>query len=145
MVNLDEFISKNLSTNPKKNSPYDYIKIVTDYIKNINKKPVYTQFSIGGGCGLILGYIFSKTSRYISIAIGFSIVITQFCIHKGYLRFNETRIEKDVRNLKESVLSELGVNNSVLPRQKDLESFVKKNLYVFSGLIAGTFLGYGFS
>ncbi|CEF63492.1 FUN14 family-containing protein [Strongyloides ratti] len=146
MVDLDKFISENLTPRPKKNSLSDYLNYVIDYVKNVNRKPVYIQFGIGGGCGLVLGYIFSKTSRLLSIATGVSIVIFQFLIHKGYLRFNETQIERDVRNLKESVLSELGVNDSsIIPKGKDFQTFFKKNVYTFSGLAAGTFIGYGLS
>lgn len=52
MVDLDKFISENLTPRPKKNSLSDYLNYVIDYVKNVNRKPVYIQFGIGGGCGL---------------------------------------------------------------------------------------------
>uniref|UniRef100_A0A0K0ETI0 FUN14 domain-containing protein 1 n=1 Tax=Strongyloides stercoralis TaxID=6248 RepID=A0A0K0ETI0_STRER len=145
MVDLDKFISENFRPKPQRNSLSEYLNNIIDFIKNIHKKPVHYQFAFGGSCGFVVGYIFSRTSRLLSIATGVSIVIFQYLIYKGYIRFNETRIERDVRNLRESVLSELGVTGSLLPKEKEIQTFLKKNVYTFSGLAAGTFLGYGLS
>uniref|UniRef100_A0A0N4ZS05 FUN14 family protein n=1 Tax=Parastrongyloides trichosuri TaxID=131310 RepID=A0A0N4ZS05_PARTI len=142
MVDLNKYIPKDLNPKPKSGFA-ESLDFVVKYIKNLHKKPVYVQIGTGGCTGLILGGTFSKTSRFVSVAIGVSIIIIQFFIYKGYIRFNESRIERDVRNLKESVLNELGVDNSIIPDKKDIDNFVKRNLYTFGGLTAGTLIGYG--
>uniref|UniRef100_A0AC35TLI5 FUN14 domain-containing protein 1 n=1 Tax=Rhabditophanes sp. KR3021 TaxID=114890 RepID=A0AC35TLI5_9BILA len=143
MVDIKDYVSK--ASQPKKqpNSLAAILDKGLSYLRNINQKPIALQFGLGSSGGLVTGFIFGKTSRLMAICLGLSIVLLQFCNFRGYLRFNQTSLERDLRDVKNSLTKELGIDRPLIPTDNEVESFLTKNLYLFSGFGAGSLIGYG--
>ncbi|KAK6750234.1 hypothetical protein RB195_002308 [Necator americanus] len=51
------------------------------FVDNINKKPPPVQMAVGGGAGLCVGYIFTRTSKAAATALGLSLFAFQIYDH----------------------------------------------------------------
>ncbi|TMS37288.1 hypothetical protein L596_004253 [Steinernema carpocapsae] len=115
------------------------------YLRTIGRKPMSVQLGIGGGAGVVTGYIFGKSSRVVAGTIGCSLILFQFCNYRGYIHINRNEFEKDIRDMRKSLEEQFGVNKSALPNGKDVDKFLTSNKYLLGGFVAGCLLGYAFS
>uniref|UniRef100_A0A915DHH3 FUN14 domain-containing protein 1 n=1 Tax=Ditylenchus dipsaci TaxID=166011 RepID=A0A915DHH3_9BILA len=120
------------------------VDTIFGYLRNIRKQPVTLQIAVGASGGIITGYLFSKTSRFVAVLTGCSLILLQFFNYRGYLKFNRSQLRKDLDDLQDTVRSELGLANKLsLPSGKELDDFASKNAYLLGGYVAGNMIGYG--
>ncbi|KAI1727369.1 FUN14 family domain-containing protein [Ditylenchus destructor] len=116
------------------------------YLRNIQQKPVPVQIGIGAGTGVVTGYLFSKTSRFVALIAGCSIILFQFFNYRGYIKFNRSQFRRDLDDLQNTFEKELGIRDkSSFPSSKELDDFASKNIYLFGGYVAGSLIGYALS
>ncbi|KAE9550589.1 hypothetical protein FO519_006195 [Halicephalobus sp. NKZ332] len=113
------------------------------YLRNIRQQPVPVQIGVGASGGFITGYFFTKGSKLVALVIGCSMIILQFFNYRGYIRFHTNQLEADLHSVKSRFEKELGLKRSGFPRADEMDDFIYKNGYLFSGFIAGNLVGYG--
>ncbi|CAB3404037.1 unnamed protein product [Caenorhabditis bovis] len=109
------------------------------FIVDLKKKPPMVQMGVGAGVGTVSGYLMTKGGRMVAATVGASFLLAQFAIHKGYITVDETKIQRDLKNLKKSVLEKLE-KNKFLPDMS--ESFVSEHRWILGGFAAGVLIGF---
>ncbi|GMR33601.1 hypothetical protein PMAYCL1PPCAC_03796, partial [Pristionchus mayeri] len=118
------------------------IQQLASYIDSIEKKPPPVQMGIGASAGLVTGYIFTKGSKATALVLGIGLITFQFCNYRGYIKLNRSKIEKDLRDIKRRVESELTGKSQFEMDANKMSSFVSSHAYLLSGFAAGALLGY---
>ncbi|KAK0397727.1 hypothetical protein QR680_002239 [Steinernema hermaphroditum] len=118
---------------------------VLTYLRTIGRKPLSVQFGIGGGAGVVTGYVFGKSSRILAGTLGCSLIFLQFCNYRGYIVVSRREVENDIRAARRALEKHFGGNKSAMPSGKDVDKFLVANKYLLGGFAAGCLLGYAFS
>uniref|UniRef100_A0AC34R6F6 Uncharacterized protein n=1 Tax=Panagrolaimus sp. JU765 TaxID=591449 RepID=A0AC34R6F6_9BILA len=113
------------------------------YLRNIRRQPIPIQIGVGATGGWITGYFFTKGSKLLAVVLGCSLIILQFFNYRGYIRFHRNNVERDFDRLSRRIQEELGVKRQGLPKADEIDDFINKNGFLFSGFIAGNLIGYG--
>ncbi|CAI4224892.1 unnamed protein product [Auanema sp. JU1783] len=117
---------------------------VLSFIDNLQNKSVPVQVSVGGGAGMLSGYLFTKGSKATATVLGVSLLAFQFCNYRGYIKLNSSKIEDDLRDLKKGIEKELyGRSSAIDINDKQVSKFVHANAWLLGGFFAGWLLGYG--
>ncbi|KAH7728562.1 hypothetical protein AAVH_03873 [Aphelenchoides avenae] len=74
--------------------------------------------------------------------LGCTLIVLQFFNYRGYLKFNRSQLQQDLDDLGDAFKKELGIRKSALPSGREVDDFVSKNAYLFTGFIAGNLMGY---
>uniref|UniRef100_A0A8R1HLY0 FUN14 domain-containing protein 1 n=1 Tax=Caenorhabditis japonica TaxID=281687 RepID=A0A8R1HLY0_CAEJA len=114
----------------------EWVDKTLHFIVDLKKQPTMAQLGVGAGFGTVTGYFVTKGGRVVAATVGISFLLAQFAIHKGYITLNESRIERDLKNLQKSVMkkksSEINVSNS----------FISENRWILGGFAAGMLIGF---
>ncbi|CAD5205877.1 unnamed protein product [Bursaphelenchus okinawaensis] len=115
------------------------------YFRNIQRQPVPLQIGIGASGGIVTGYVFTRTSKFFAAMLGCTLLILQFFNYRGYIKLNKSQFQQDLDDITDHLRSQLGATKSSLPSSRELDDFVTKNAYLFTGFIGGSLIGYGFA
>uniref|UniRef100_A0A7E4UMM2 FUN14 family protein n=1 Tax=Panagrellus redivivus TaxID=6233 RepID=A0A7E4UMM2_PANRE len=113
------------------------------YFRNIQKKPIPVQIGVGATGGWISGYFFTKGSKVFAIIVGTSLLLLQFFNYRGYIKFRRNQLQQDLDDISDRIKKELGIRRQGLPNGAELDDFINRNAYLFSGFVAGNLIGYG--
>ncbi|CAG7834249.1 unnamed protein product [Allacma fusca] len=70
-----------------------------------NKK-ILKQIAIGGVSGWLTGFVSMKVGKVAATAIGGALIILQVANHKGYIKINWSRVNRDVEKVKTKLQEE---------------------------------------
>jgi len=70
-----------------------------------NKK-IFKQIAIGGVSGWLTGFVSMKVGKVAATAIGGALIILQVANHKGYIKINWSRVNRDVEKVKSKIQEE---------------------------------------
>lgn len=74
-----------------------------------------------------------------------SLLSVQFFNYRGYIKFNRSQLQQDIDDVGDRLRAQFGESRSAVPSGRELDDFVTKNAYLFSGFIGGGLIGYGFA
>ncbi|KAI6179692.1 hypothetical protein M3Y98_00637800 [Aphelenchoides besseyi] len=139
-----------LPPDPRDNSPPpsgNFIARAFDsflrFFRHIQQKPIHVQIGVGAGCGFFTSYFCTRLSKFFAMVMGCSFIVIQFLNYRGYLKFNRSQLQQDIDDLSEKIRSQIGVPKKTLPSNREMDDFLAKNGYLFSGFIGGSLIGYG--
>lgn len=70
------------------------VEFVKKTLSDIQAMPATNQILIGGGAGLVTGYILSKVGRIAAFSIGTSVILLQVAQQLGYIEIKFTKKSK---------------------------------------------------
>ncbi|CAD5207740.1 unnamed protein product [Bursaphelenchus xylophilus] len=115
------------------------------YLRNIQRQPVPMQIGIGATGGIVTGYVFTRTSKFFAAILGSTLLILQFFNYRGYIKLNKSQFQQDLDDISDNLRAQFGATRSAVPSSRELDDFVTKNAYLFTGFIGGSLIGYGFA
>ncbi|CAL2033023.1 hypothetical protein CAEBREN_13995 [Caenorhabditis brenneri] len=118
----------------------DAIDTVLYYVVDLKKQPPMAQLGVGAGFGTVTGYFVTKGGRLVAATVGISFLLAQLAIHKGYITLNESKIERDMKNLQKSVMKKVNLRHSSTINISN--SFFSENKWVLGGFVAGMLIGF---
>ncbi|XP_074655300.1 FUN14 domain-containing protein 1-like [Tubulanus polymorphus] len=129
-------IIKEITGNNSNNSN-DWIKKMYD---DITKASAAKQITIGGVSGWCAGYLFSKVGKAAATALGGSLLLIQLAQHRGYIKINWTKVEREFNSASHTV--ETTARNSNWEEYlESTKQFVKDNAFLASGFGGGFLIG----
>ncbi|XP_042230472.1 FUN14 domain-containing protein 1-like isoform X1 [Homarus americanus] len=79
------------------------------FMQDLTKQPVTKQVAVGGLSGWVVGYLSMKVGKVAATVVGGSLIIMQLAAHKGYIKVDWNRVnrdlEKNAKKLKQEVES----------------------------------------
>uniref|UniRef100_A0A1I7T0Q0 FUN14 domain-containing protein 1 n=1 Tax=Caenorhabditis tropicalis TaxID=1561998 RepID=A0A1I7T0Q0_9PELO len=131
-------LSKNEGSGKPKKTVNDAIDTVLHYAIDLKKQPPMAQLGVGAGFGTVTGYFVTKGGRLVAATVGISFLLAQLAIHKGYITLNESKIERDIKNLKKSVMKKVSRTDTInIPN-----NFFTENRWILGGFAAGILIGF---
>ncbi|CAD6196803.1 unnamed protein product [Caenorhabditis auriculariae] len=121
--------------------PADYLNSAINYVDDLHRRPPLVQVAVGGGVGVTAGYIATRVSKAVATTIGVSFLLLQFAVHRGYIAVNHDNVGRDIAGLKKSLRKR--VNDVPHVGGDEVQNFVVKNSWTFSGFAAGVLIGFG--
>ncbi|CAA88970.1 FUN14 domain-containing protein fndc-1 [Caenorhabditis elegans] len=116
----------------------DAIDTVLYYVVDLKKQQPMVQLGVGAGFGTVTGYFVTKGGRLVAATVGISFLLAQFAIHKGYITLNESKIERDMKNLHKSVMNKVSGKKVI----NISDSFVSEYRWILGGFAAGMLIGF---
>ncbi|KAL7073286.1 hypothetical protein ACQ4LE_007344 [Meloidogyne hapla] len=135
-------------------------------VANVSDQPPVVQIAIGASGGVVTGFLFGKTSKFVAAFVGGAILIVQLFECQGYLKINKKRLSRDIGQAKEHIsamvdaFGNANVNNknwvddcvakgeALISRKSSngmVSKFLIKNIRAFGGFLGGALLGFGLS
>ncbi|CAL4170561.1 unnamed protein product [Meganyctiphanes norvegica] len=68
---------------------------VQSFMNDLTKEPVTKQVAVGGLSGWVVGYLSMKVGKVAATVVGGSMLIMQLAAHKGYIKVDWNRVNKD--------------------------------------------------
>lgn len=131
-------LSKNEASGSSGKGVNDVIDTVLYYVVDLKKQPPMAQLGVGAGFGTVTGYFVTKGGRLVAATVGVSFLLAQLAIHKGYITLNESKIERDMKNLQKSVMKKVSRKDTIhIPN-----SFFSENRWILGGFAAGMLIGF---
>ncbi|CAO4365354.1 unnamed protein product [Caenorhabditis nigoni] len=131
-------LSKNERSGKSGKAVSDVVDTVLHYVVDLKKQPPMAQLGVGAGFGTVTGYFVTKGGRVVAATVGVSFLLAQFAIHKGYITLNESKIERDLKNLQKSVMNKVSKKDTIqVPN-----SFISENRWILGGFAAGMLIGF---
>ncbi|CAP23668.1 Protein CBG02943 [Caenorhabditis briggsae] len=131
-------LSKNEGSGKSGKAVGDVVDTVLHYVVDLKKQPPMAQLGVGAGFGTVTGYFVTKGGRVVAATVGVSFLLAQFAIHKGYITLNESKIERDLKNLQKSVMNKVSKKDTIqVPN-----SFISENRWILGGFAAGMLIGF---
>ncbi|XP_064093754.1 FUN14 domain-containing protein 1-like [Macrobrachium nipponense] len=69
---------------------------IQDFINNLTREPAAKQVAVGGLSGWVVGYLSMKVGKVAATVVGGSLLIMQLAAHKGYIKVDWNRVNKDL-------------------------------------------------
>lgn len=111
-----------------------------DFINNLTREPTTKQVAVGGLSGWVVGYLSMKVGKVAATVVGGSLIIMQLAAHKGYIKVDWNRVNKDIERNAKKLKRE--VESSVNTGATDeLVSFARENIVLASSFGGGVLLG----
>ncbi|XP_072035163.1 FUN14 domain-containing protein 1-like [Amphiura filiformis] len=108
----------------------------------LSKKSVPVQVGIGGGTGMVAGYVCQKVGKAAATAVGGGFLLILLGHHAGYVKVNWKRFEKDVDKVKKDATEEMEKRATMIQGIIDqTKELARKNIFISSGFAAGFLLG----
>uniref|UniRef100_A0A914L8Q7 FUN14 domain-containing protein 1 n=1 Tax=Meloidogyne incognita TaxID=6306 RepID=A0A914L8Q7_MELIC len=135
-------------------------------VANVSDQPPVVQIAVGASGGVVTGYLFGKTSKFVAAFVGGAILLVQLFECQGYLTINKKRLSRDIGQAKEQLSAVLGtVNNGETKNWVDncvakgealisrkstknngvVSNFLIQNIRTIGGFLGGALLGFGLS
>ncbi|EFO85682.1 hypothetical protein GCK72_005385 [Caenorhabditis remanei] len=131
-------LSKNEGSGKSGKGVSEVVDTVLYYVVDLKKQPPMAQLGVGAGFGTVTGYFVTKGGRLVAATVGISFLLAQFAIHKGYITLNESKIERDIKNLQKSVMKKVSKRDTInIP-----SSFITENRWILGGFAAGMLIGF---
>ncbi|CAI2338966.1 unnamed protein product [Caenorhabditis sp. 36 PRJEB53466] len=127
------------SSDGKGNAVSEWADTVLHFVVDLKKKPPMTQLGVGAGFGTVTGYFVTKGGRIVAATVGVSFLLAQFAIHKGYITLNESKIERDLKNLQKSVMKKVSRKANAINVPN---SFISDYRWILGGYAAGMLIGF---
>ncbi|XP_042872454.1 uncharacterized protein LOC122253443 [Penaeus japonicus] len=87
---------------------------IQQFVQDLTREPATKQVVVGGLSGWVVGYLSMKVGKVAATVVGGSMIIMQLAAHKGYIKVDWNRLNKDLeknaKKLKREV--ESNVNGS---------------------------------
>lgn len=110
------------------------------FVQDLTREPVTKQVVVGGVSGWVVGYLSMKVGKVAATVVGGSMIIMQLAAHKGYIKVDWNRLNKDLeknaKKLKREV--ESNVNGSAADQAV---RFARENIVLASSFGGGVLLG----
>lgn len=108
----------------------------------LDKYPNSSRLTLGGIGGCLTGYVAKKIGKTAASAVGGGIAIIQIAHKMGYVKFDTRRMNRDARQLEQTIRDEVRANQSTLDLiLSNSQNFVETNTPYAVGFTAGFFLG----
>nr|CAD2158367.1 unnamed protein product [Meloidogyne enterolobii] len=153
------------------NSDNDDDRVLVPFIRdvlavaNVSDQPPVVQIAVGASGGVVTGYLFGKTSKFVAAFVGGAVLLVQLFECQGYLTINKKRLSRDIGQAKEQLSAVLGtVNNGETKNWVDncvakgealisrkstnngmVSNFLIQNIRTIGGFLGGALLGFGLS
>uniref|UniRef100_A0A914LDF1 FUN14 domain-containing protein 1 n=1 Tax=Meloidogyne incognita TaxID=6306 RepID=A0A914LDF1_MELIC len=135
-------------------------------VANVSDQPPVVQIAVGASGGVVTGYLFGKTSKFVAAFVGGAVLLVQLFECQGYLTINKKRLSRDIGQAKEQLSAVLGtVNNGETKNWVDncvakgealilrkstknngvVSNFLIQNIRTIGGFLGGALLGFGLS
>ncbi|ROT61401.1 hypothetical protein C7M84_020829 [Penaeus vannamei] len=113
---------------------------IQQFVQDLTREPVTKQVVVGGVSGWVVGYLSMKVGKVAATVVGGSMIIMQLAAHKGYIKVDWNRLNKDLeknaKKLKREV--ESNVNGSAADQAV---RFARENIVLASSFGGGVLLG----
>ncbi|KAK7085092.1 FUN14 domain-containing protein 2 [Halocaridina rubra] len=113
---------------------------IQDFVNNLTREPTAKQVVVGGVSGWVVGYLSMKVGKVAATVLGGSLIIMQLAAHKGYIKIDWSRVNKDLeknaRKLRREV--ESNVNSGATD---EAVRFARENIVLASSFGGGVLLG----
>ncbi|XP_042230544.1 FUN14 domain-containing protein 1-like isoform X2 [Homarus americanus] len=110
------------------------------FMQDLTKQPVTKQVAVGGLSGWVVGYLSMKVGKVAATVVGGSLIIMQLAAHKGYIKVDWNRVNRDLEKNAKKLKQE--VESTVNARAGDeAVRFARENIVLATSFGGGVLLG----
>lgn len=113
---------------------------IQKFVQDLTHAPVTKQVAIGGVSGWVVGYLSMKVGKVAATVVGGSLIIMQLAAHKGYIKVDWNRVnrdlEKNAKKLKREVESSVNAGAT-----DEAVRFARENIVLATSFGGGVLLG----
>uniref|UniRef100_A0A0P4W1J3 FUN14 domain-containing protein n=1 Tax=Scylla olivacea TaxID=85551 RepID=A0A0P4W1J3_SCYOL len=95
----------------------DTMTWVQRFVHDLTREPVAKQVAVGGVSGWVVGYLSMKVGKVAATVVGGSLLVMQLAAHKGYIKVDWNRVNRDLEHNARKLKRE--VESNVNPRVAD--------------------------
>lgn len=110
------------------------------FFQDLTREPVTKQVAVGGLSGWVVGYLSMKVGKVAATVVGGSMLVMQLAAHKGYIKVDWNRVNKDfernARKLKQEVTSNVNAGMT-----DEAVRFARENIVLATSFGGGVLLG----
>lgn len=118
----------------------DTMTWVQRFVHDLTREPVAKQVAVGGVSGWVVGYLSMKVGKVAATVVGGSLLVMQLAAHKGYIKVDWNRVNRDLESNARKLKREMESN--VNPRMADeAVRFARENIVLATSFGGGVLLG----
>lgn len=113
---------------------------VQRFVNDLTKEPVTKQVAVGGLSGWVVGYLSMKVGKVAATVVGGSLLIMQLAAHKGYIKVDWNRVNKDFEKQAKKLKKE--VEGQINPEAgNEMVRFARENAVLATSFGGGVLIG----
>lgn len=113
---------------------------VQSFVNDLTKEPVTKQVAVGGLSGWVVGYLSMKVGKVAATVVGGSLLIMQLAAHKGYIKVDWNRVNKDFEKQAKKLKKE--VEGQINPEAgNEMVRFARENAVLATSFGGGVLIG----
>ncbi|KAK4289846.1 hypothetical protein Pmani_037219 [Petrolisthes manimaculis] len=109
--------------------------------RDLTNEPFTKQVAVGGLSGWLVGYLSMKVGKVAATVVGGSMLMMQLAVHKGYIKVDWNRVNKDLERNARKLKQEVEANVGGVGITDEVIRYGRENIVLASSFGGGVLLG----